>query len=118
MVITNSVPANGKIYIAFPYWNPSASGTAYPLESYILNTSSPTCLGLINVTSSVTCIFNTTTQTLTLTNPFNSIMLGGSNVSFEVLQFQNPISNGLISSFVVSTGDSGSGLIDSGDGTL
>eukprot|EP00347_Sterkiella_histriomuscorum_P022324 403330882 len=118
----NVIPINGKIFVKFPYWNPDAQNTQYTLQSYLqLTTSTAQCEGLVNIAFNPTCNFDTSTQTLTLSNGFfGQSIPAGTSMSFKIKNFRNPIITQQISGFVVSTGDSSSlnGLIDQAALTL
>lgn len=75
------------------------------------NDASFACTALTNI-QDATCSFSSTTQRMTMASPFTAIVPAGTSISFSVYSIKNPIDPVAQSGFVISTGDSQSGLID------
>lgn len=70
--------------------------------------------------SSITCTFDSSTQTLTVSNLFSSAVTSGTEISFTIKQVRNPVSTTPVSNIQIQTIDDTSkeGVIDGADGTL
>lgn len=75
-----------------PLWNPSSA-----TPSHMISTSTPACVGIVNVNSAPTCTYDTTKRMLTVKSVTVSDILDGSTMTFSVSNFQNPY-NGITKS--------------------
>jgi hypothetical protein len=105
----NTLSSTGRIYVDFPFWNPSSASKLDMMQS-----SSPTCTGVTsNMASSITCAYTTLNRRLTLTNMLSGSSVTGSVLTFTVTDFLNPYSAVPKTGFTVYTADSNGFTIDS-----
>ena len=83
-------------------WNPNAT---YGAEQFI-RSASPSCSGVLNMVSAITCSFSSDTKLLTVTNMINADVSGGVELIFDVDNFANPYSGISRTGFYINTMDS------------
>jgi len=84
----------------------------------VVDENSVTCSGQQNIKSSASCEFDSDTQLLTMSNAFSRDLSSGTTVIFTFDSIRNPISTKSMIGFVVTTGDTDSGFIDSSTARL
>ena len=115
IVIAHPVTANGKVKLTLPKWNENAPSNVL---SFIRTGYNVTANN--NLSSTLTTSFSTgsSSDILTISNAIPDEIAVGSNISFSVNNFYNPISTTAYSGFSVETLDSIDGSIDIGSSTL
>lgn len=95
-------PSGCVIQILFPYWNSIMSPSTSALVQMISGT--PTCIGTVNIATSLTCTYSTSTMLLKVSNGFSANASGA--VSFTVATVLNPPNQYSITGFVIYLRDS------------
>lgn len=103
---TNDVSSTTIITVTFPDYVVGVG------EEYI-DASNPTCSGVTNMKTSLTCTYSSSTNTLSVSSPVSSTVSGGTSMSFKVIEFKNPYNGKSRSGFSVSTFDSSGNAMDS-----
>jgi hypothetical protein len=104
----NVLKSNGKVFMYFDYWNPSASSP----EGQLAEDLTITCTNVQNMNNGMQCTYNKYSQLLIITNPVTSDQ---SNVDliFTVNNFKNPFSAKPRTGYYIYTTDNVDGQIDS-----
>lgn len=104
----NQLPANGKVRITFPYWNPLDSS-----PSNMVLASSPTFANSNILSPSQTnVVFNSGTNILQIDNVISTTQAAGTQFSFTIGNIQNPYNSKPKTGIVLTTLNSAGGSID------
>ena len=109
----NPLPANGKIVVYFPMWNPSDTFNV----QHQIQSSAPTCTNVQGMSATITCTYNVDNNLLTLSNMISS-STSGSLLEFTVNNFLNPYSGVPKTGYYIYTEDYNNGKIDSSQNSI
>ncbi|CDW75779.1 UNKNOWN [Stylonychia lemnae] len=110
--IQNQLLAGSQLKLVFPKWNPAASTTQ--LLPMISNPSSVKCTSISNVNSNAACVFDTSSDTLTLTNGFPTGQVSGTVIQFQISSVRNALSYAGVTIQIRSLNQAGTGVIEQG----
>ncbi|CAG9313220.1 unnamed protein product [Blepharisma stoltei] len=89
--------ALSTIYIEFPSWNGYIGASGSDIQE-IITTTNPSCIGVTNIDSAITCSWNSQNRTLIVTNGFPSFSIQGI-VIFNVTSCNNPPRSAALTGF-------------------
>ena len=111
VTVNHKVTKGGQITVLMPKWNPNDPTTS---EILPMIQGSYTCSSISNLESSISWTFSSSTNTLTVSNSFNTAdIAAGTVLKFSWSGFRNPISTAAKSGFTVSTVAGDGGNVDS-----
>lgn len=112
MTPEHAIPQNGQIKIIFPKWNPSAASNEQ--LSFISNTAQFSCTSTSNIEATLSCTYDTNTDTLTITNGYLVAQHpAGTALSFTLADMRNPRTTaGITSGITVQTLTQAGSILD------
>ena len=111
VTVNHKVTKGEQITVLMPKWNPNDPTTS---EILPMIQGSYTCSSISNLESSISWTFSSSTNTLTVSNSFNTAdIAAGTVLKFSWSGFRNPISTAAKSGFTVSTVAGDGGNVDS-----
>lgn len=111
LTVNHKVSKGGQIQVTMPKWNPNNPTTS---EIYPMIQGSYTCAVVSNLESTISCTFSTSTDTLTVSNSFDTAdIAAGTVLSFTCSGFKNPISTAIKTGFTIITVAGDGGRVDS-----